>query len=458
MKLAGDAPLWRWRFLSAPPSVAQAGERLQCRVALTDEYGSLIKPSIARAVLGEGFRVRCEVCPESESPAQEPFSTSQSAQDATTAEEKRRVSIAGQRSEVPSPGAVGDVCQWYFKPKLPVECTGNSSEIVITVMVRGEGPGDKAASPWLVLALESSPVRVVCSSTAGRSQSKLAVPSPPSLCSYRHFVFQTENLRATSTTNTAQNYSTVCVSIQEEFGANLGAHVWNSGLVLAQWLCQERARLLSSQIDGNDVGGSYPKRILEIGSGCGVASIVASRLGAAVIATDLPPVLPLLLYNVKANVKSKDGNALYTVKESSNSQDDTQVQSGSCRVSPLDWANTYNAESMGMYDVVLAADVLYGPAAYASLLHVLDSLVAQGGLAIIALSHRDHGQAVEEAVLRAAKTPIEHSFFRGARGEFDDKSADETQNCSGKSYQTRWHAKSVYFFANVEVLEMTRVQ
>ena len=449
MKLAGDAPLWRWRFLSAPPSVARAGERLQCRVALTDEYGSLIKPNVARAVLGEGFRVRCEVWPKLDSLAREQISPLQSAQEAQADEGILRASIVGQRSDVPS---TEDVCQWYFKPKLPLECTGESSEVMVTVMVRGERSDEQAVSPWLVLAVESSPVRVICTSKTDNVISELTLPPPPSLCSTRHFEFRTES--STPSMYTAQNQATICVSIREEFGASLGAHVWNSGLVLAQWLCHERARLLSSQVGGH-TDGRYPTRVLEIGSGCGVASIVASRLDADVTATDLPPVLPLLLHNVKANIDTMRNKSVET---SDNQFGNLHAQGGSCSVCPLDWTSTTNAESLRNFDMVLAADVLYGPAAYAPLLSVLDAMLAPDGVAVIALSHRDHGQAVEEAVLRAANTPNMHPFFRRAGGEFDDELADETQSSSGKPAQTLWRATSVYFFANVEVLELTRIQ
>jgi predicted nicotinamide N-methyase len=107
------------------------------------------------------------------------------------------------------------------------------------------------------------------------------------------------------------------------------------------------------------------------------------------------------------------------------------------------------------YDVVLAADVLYSPAAHAPLLRLLDATVASGGVALLAVSHRNHGQAVDEATLCAAATPTTHPFFRRAGGEVDDDAAAGMPDVPEE--QSRWSATCVFLFANVEILEMLRV-
>ena len=107
------------------------------------------------------------------------------------------------------------------------------------------------------------------------------------------------------------------------------------------------------------------------------------------------------------------------------------------------------------YDIVLAADVLYGPSAFEPLLHLLGASVATGGVAIIALSHRNHGQAVPEATLRAASTSSMHPFFRRAAGNLDHDGKPKEKHCG--QHLSKWRTHSVYFYANVEILEMTRM-
>ncbi|XP_051840120.1 protein-lysine methyltransferase METTL21E-like [Antechinus flavipes] len=73
-----------------------------------------------------------------------------------------------------------------------------------------------------------------------------------------------------------------------------GAVVWPSALVLCHFL-----ETNSKQYNLTD------KNVIEIGAGTGLVSIVASLLGARVIATDLPNLLGNLQYNVSRNTKMK---------------------------------------------------------------------------------------------------------------------------------------------------------
>ncbi|KAK1890766.1 Protein-lysine methyltransferase METTL21C [Dissostichus eleginoides] len=84
------------------------------------------------------------------------------------------------------------------------------------------------------------------------------------------------------------------------------------------------------------------KTVLEIGAGTGLLSIVATFLGAAATATDLPEVLGYLLANMMRNTR------------------------GRCRHTPqvaaLSWAHDLERSwppSVHHYDYVLAADVVY---------------------------------------------------------------------------------------------------
>uniref|UniRef100_A0A672GXK0 Si:ch73-244f7.3 n=1 Tax=Salarias fasciatus TaxID=181472 RepID=A0A672GXK0_SALFA len=110
-----------------------------------------------------------------------------------------------------------------------------------------------------------------------------------------------------------------------------GAVMWPAALALCSFLENNRHTV--------DLEG---KEVLELGAGTGLVTIVASLLGAAVTATDLPDVLSNLRANVMRNTR------------------------GRCRHTPrmevLSWG--YDLErthpsSVYRYDYVLAADVVY---------------------------------------------------------------------------------------------------
>ncbi|KAM4630485.1 uncharacterized protein mettl21ca [Polymixia lowei] len=120
------------------------------------------------------------------------------------------------------------------------------------------------------------------------------------------------------------------IIIQESLDSYAGM-IWPAALVLCKYLethCEQFSIL--------------DKAVLEIGSGTGLLSIVATLLGAWVTATDLPDVLGNLRFNLSKNTR------------------------GRCRHTPqvaeLSWGydldHTY-PKSLYHYDFVLAADVVY---------------------------------------------------------------------------------------------------
>nr|XP_046189530.1 protein-lysine methyltransferase METTL21C-like [Oncorhynchus gorbuscha] len=110
-----------------------------------------------------------------------------------------------------------------------------------------------------------------------------------------------------------------------------GGVIWPAALALCNYL--------ETNTDVIDLKG---KQVLELGSGTGLVSIVASLLGAQVTATDLPDVLSNLRYNLLRNTR---GRSKYTPE-----------------VTALSWGpeveRTY-PRSVYRYDYVLAADVVY---------------------------------------------------------------------------------------------------
>ncbi|KAL2631296.1 hypothetical protein R1flu_015982 [Riccia fluitans] len=155
---------------------------------------------------------------------------------------------------------------------------------------------------------------------------------------------------------------------------NTGAVMWDSGIILTKFL--EHAvdsKLLQLQ----------KKRVVELGSGCGLAGCVAALLGADVILTDLPDRLKLLQKNVT-------GNALKLTNK------------GSARVVELTWGEEVDKELLQPQqpDFVIASDVVYNENVVPDLLDTLRALC--GTHTTVFLSGELRNETVLEAFYDAA--------------------------------------------------------
>ena len=146
------------------------------------------------------------------------------------------------------------------------------------------------------------------------------------------------------------------VFVVEKHGEHLGSSLWDSALPLAEW-CRGR------QLWGEKASW----RVLEVGAGCGSASIAAALNSggrvASVVLTDKADVLPHVERNLVAN---REGLARAGVVATA---------------LPLDWVASSPSEwesalAGGPFDLVLAADCVYE-------LPLLDALV---GVALRALA------------------------------------------------------------------------
>ena len=137
------------------------------------------------------------------------------------------------------------------------------------------------------------------------------------------------------------------------------AQLWPSAEALARHLVERAGRL-----DG--------RRVLELGCGLGLPSLVAARLGAAsVLATDFhPDNEPYLRRNVAINGLT---NVAYR---------------------QLRWGDPPPGLAA---ELVLASDVLYEAGSVEPLVGCVDALLAPGGLAILTDPGRDHLQAAVNA-------------------------------------------------------------
>jgi SAM-dependent methyltransferase len=125
---------------------------------------------------------------------------------------------------------------------------------------------------------------------------------------------------------------------------SVGLQSWGSSILLADRLCLEPDWFSLTPRSGDDT-----LRILELGAGTGMLSIVASKIlqpsPVEIVATDYhPDVLGNLTENVKTNFPS------------------SQFPRAPITVTPLDWEHpSYDAPLDRPFDIILAADVIYHP-------------------------------------------------------------------------------------------------
>ena len=324
------------------------------------------------------------------------------------------------------------------------------------------------------------------------------------------------------------NVGDIDVLLREESGERLGSHVWNSGIVLAKFLATSTLSPLqhvnyftssnATSISSSDTGASlhskkHDFKVLELGSGCGVTGIVASKLlqclrtklekqkrnicsTVAVHMTDLPSMLSLLRSNISRNgialnVDDPNDRKCKTFhgdleKVSTKSDCDFKV-----KVSSLDWELPTEKDAsvmetteekddggaMEKADIILAADILYSPALFPGLLNLFATRIRlplfpdsptnnsftginSGGVVLVAFSHRNNKNAgaISLGNIENADTPGTHPFFvhAASRQQYEclrpetSKLKDSGENC----WALRWHCRTVHFCANVEIIEM----
>ncbi|KAJ7760518.1 putative methyltransferase-domain-containing protein [Mycena metata] len=136
------------------------------------------------------------------------------------------------------------------------------------------------------------------------------------------------------------------VVMTEQTSFDLDKKIWDSGIGLSAWLVSHPPPFLSS---------SEPLRILELGAGIGLVSIVLGALRPAdrIIATDVASAMPLLQHNITANTSSVEAAV-------------------------LDWDDEEFPECVrecGAFDIIIMADVTYNTASFPSLVRTLKNLV-----------------------------------------------------------------------------------
>ncbi|KAL8134941.1 hypothetical protein AgCh_009814 [Apium graveolens] len=151
-----------------------------------------------------------------------------------------------------------------------------------------------------------------------------------------------------------------------------GSVMWDSGVVLAKFL--EHA------VDTSLIHLRH-KKVVELGSGCGLVGCIAALLGAHVLLTDLPDRLKLLKKNVQENLY---GNVR-----------------GSATVIELTWGDHPHPTLINPSpDYVLGSDVIYSEEAVIDLIETLVELC--GPQTTIILAGELRNDAILEYFLEAA--------------------------------------------------------
>lgn len=152
-----------------------------------------------------------------------------------------------------------------------------------------------------------------------------------------------------------------------------GSVMWDSGVVLGKFLehAVDSGMLLL-----------HGKKIVELGSGCGLVGCIAALLGAQVILTDLPDRLRLLKKNIQNNLRHGDLR-------------------GSAVVTELTWGDDPDQDLIQpLPDYVLGSDVIYSEGAVGDLLDTLLQLC--GTQTTIFLAGELRNDSVLEYFLEAA--------------------------------------------------------
>jgi predicted nicotinamide N-methyase len=185
--------------------------------------------------------------------------------------------------------------------------------------------------------------------------------------------------------------------------------LWRSGVALAR------------ELDGLPLRG---RRVVELGCGLAVPSIVAARAGAAVLATD------------------SCAEALTVVKRNA---DENGVRVGTAAV---DWKEPEQLVARAPFDLMLAADVLYERASIAPVLALLPRLGPEAGSRIPAgsptpLSSRRHVNAGQSRRVSAASCESTDCGWAESLGRPRRGSATlHTRALSRLSLRSRMQARS----------------
>ncbi|KAF5463989.1 hypothetical protein F2P56_014107 [Juglans regia] len=175
----------------------------------------------------------------------------------------------------------------------------------------------------------------------------------------------------------------------------LSFQLWPAATTLVTLLDQHRCQPTNNPLSSTLLGHGHPLNILELGSGTGLVGIAAAAtLGANVTVTDLPHVIPNLLFNAEANADVLTANG------------------GAIRVEPLRWGEADDVKLIGRdFDLILASDVVYHD-------HLYDPLLETMRLLLLGSAGTENGRAKAFVMAHLRRWKKDSAFFKKAKKRF----------------------------------------
>lgn len=169
---------------------------------------------------------------------------------------------------------------------------------------------------------------------------------------YRIFRFVTEE----SSVEFKINDSKLTKGDGSKYGTPTGDTIWAGAFVFTNHII----RHLKNNLSG--------KKLLELGSGCGLTSMAALTCGTIATFTDLPFALPHLKYNMELN----GYHNIYSYS-----------------IEPLDWFKPETIGEAGQFDVIIGCEVVYHEPLTEPLVKTIDYHLCAGGVVyLIGAKHR----------------------------------------------------------------------
>jgi len=175
---------------------------------------------------------------------------------------------------------------------------------------------------------------------------------------------------------------------QDPNSGNLGLTVWDASIVLAAYADRNSRKgdLCRARVSG--------KRVIDLGSGAGVAGLALALLGADVTLTDVAPVLPLLRTNADVNLGPAARRSLPGGPRSA----------GTVAVLEYDWLDPSTwppVLACGPADYLILCDCVYKEAMVEPLLAAVLALCGPGRKTTCVVVNEFRSASVQEAWVAA---------------------------------------------------------
>lgn len=192
----------------------------------------------------------------------------------------------------------------------------------------------------------------------------------------------------------------VCFGFADYTSGETGALLWAGAVGLSLFLIERYTTLIAERAHAVHASTGRPLRIIELGCGPALVSLVLAAMAARTSAPQLPPcrldvtdVSATVVEEARRSFLKRNGPAVAAMvaDESSDGISSSGSSSSSLTVHPfvVDFS-AISPELCGVYDLVVASDVVYDHAIAAHVAPALAALLRPGGVALLCCeAHRD---------------------------------------------------------------------